>query len=149
MTKRLEAGLEALLGALSAALLLMLLATVIANVILRYGFQSGFVGIEDLGIWLHVALIAIASPLALKGPLSMRFDVGLRLTALRIDTRNDHGTGCTLAAAVTAHLAHGMSLVEAAREAKRYLHAALVAGTGLRVGQGRGPVHHFHGWWPA
>jgi hydroxymethylpyrimidine/phosphomethylpyrimidine kinase len=73
----------------------------------------------------------------------------VRLTAPRIDTRNDHGTGCTLAAAVTAHLAHGMSLVEAAREAKRYLHAALVAGAGLRVGQGRGPVHHFHGWWPA
>jgi hydroxymethylpyrimidine/phosphomethylpyrimidine kinase len=73
----------------------------------------------------------------------------VRLTAPRIETRNDHGTGCTLAAAVTAHLAHGMSLVEAAREAKRYLHAALVAGAGLSLGQGRGPVHHFHGWWPA
>ncbi|WP_430307089.1 TRAP transporter large permease subunit [Rhizobium sp. 0TCS1.26] len=84
MIKRLEAGLEALLGALSAALLLMLLATVIVNVILRYGFQSGFVGIEDLGIWLHVALIAVASPLALKGPRSMRFDVGLRLMPARL-----------------------------------------------------------------
>ncbi|MGF9694431.1 TRAP transporter large permease subunit [Rhizobium sp. 0TCS1.26] len=62
----------------------MLLATVIVNVILRYGFQSGFVGIEDLGIWLHVALIAVASPLALKGPRSMRFDVGLRLMPARL-----------------------------------------------------------------
>lgn len=69
--------------------------------------------------------------------------------APRIDTRNDHGTGCTLAAAVTAHLARGLTLTEACRAAKIYLHAALEAGRALRIGQGRGPVHHFHAWWTA
>ncbi|MBT9371816.1 bifunctional hydroxymethylpyrimidine kinase/phosphomethylpyrimidine kinase [Rhizobium sp. CSW-27] len=71
------------------------------------------------------------------------------LAAPRIDTRNDHGTGCTLAAAVTAHLAKGLALAEACRAAKTYLHAALEAGRGLSIGQGRGPVHHFHAWWTA
>ncbi len=73
----------------------------------------------------------------------------LELAALRIETRHDHGTGCTLAAAITAHLANGRELVEAVRLAKAYLHDALVAGRSLAIGQGRGPVHHFHRWWPA
>lgn len=69
------------------------------------------------------------------------------LSAPRIDTSNDHGTGCTLAAAVTAGLAKGLSLTDACRAAKIYLHAALSAGRELKVGKGRGPVHHFHAWW--
>jgi hydroxymethylpyrimidine/phosphomethylpyrimidine kinase len=69
------------------------------------------------------------------------------LSAPRIDTSNDHGTGCTLAAAVTAGLARGLSLTDACRAAKAYLHAALSAGRDLQVGKGRGPVHHFHAWW--
>ena len=70
-----------------------------------------------------------------------------RLPALRVTTTHDHGTGCTLAAAITAHMALGYDLLKAVREAKAYLHAALEAGNGLAVGQGRGPVHHFHRWW--
>lgn len=70
-----------------------------------------------------------------------------RLAALRITTTKDHGTGCTLAAAITAHLALGHDLLDAVRESKAYLHAALEAGNDLAVGQGRGPVHHFHHWW--
>ncbi|MFD1744968.1 bifunctional hydroxymethylpyrimidine kinase/phosphomethylpyrimidine kinase [Rhizobium helianthi] len=73
----------------------------------------------------------------------------LVLSAQRIATRNDHGTGCTLAAAITAGLAQGLTLVEAATKAKTYLHQALNAGRSLQVGEGRGPVHHFHQWWPA
>ncbi|WP_137129163.1 bifunctional hydroxymethylpyrimidine kinase/phosphomethylpyrimidine kinase [Rhizobium sp. FY34] len=68
-------------------------------------------------------------------------------SALRIETRNDHGTGCTLAAAVTAALGRGLPLPEACRAAKAYLHAALDAGRALKVGKGLGPVHHFHAWW--
>lgn len=71
------------------------------------------------------------------------------LTAARIETRNDHGTGCTLAAALAAQLAKGDTVAEAAKAAKAYLHAALQAGVSLKVGEGRGPVHHFHGWWTA
>lgn len=73
----------------------------------------------------------------------------LELAADRISTRNDHGTGCTLAAAITAGLAKGMPLETAVREAKAYLHAALRAGADMQIGHGRGPVHHFHAWWQA
>lgn len=69
--------------------------------------------------------------------------------APRIETRNDHGTGCTLAAAITANLAKGHTLIEAVGLAKDYLHGALLAGRDLGIGQGRGPVHHFYRWWPA
>ncbi|WEX90813.1 bifunctional hydroxymethylpyrimidine kinase/phosphomethylpyrimidine kinase [Sinorhizobium garamanticum] len=71
----------------------------------------------------------------------------VRLPAARIETINDHGTGCTLSAAIAAGLALGRPLVEAVREAKAYLHAALSAANTLSVGAGRGPVHHFHRWW--
>lgn len=71
------------------------------------------------------------------------------LAAERIETSNDHGTGCTLAAALAAELAKGASLRNASEAAKHYLHAALKAGASLKVGEGRGPVHHFHGWWSA
>ncbi|MEK1886725.1 MAG: bifunctional hydroxymethylpyrimidine kinase/phosphomethylpyrimidine kinase [Phyllobacterium sp.] len=68
-------------------------------------------------------------------------------SASRIATDNDHGTGCTLASAITAELAKGKTLQGAVAGAKDYLTAAMVAGASLKVGQGRGPVHHFHQWW--
>lgn len=73
----------------------------------------------------------------------------LRLSAPRIRTQNDHGTGCTLSAAIAAYLALGHPLRQAVEAAKRYLHAAIEAGQDMRIGGGRGPVHHFHAWWPA
>ncbi|OCP37480.1 bifunctional hydroxymethylpyrimidine kinase/phosphomethylpyrimidine kinase [Ensifer sp. LC163] len=77
------------------------------------------------------------------------FDGGepVRLKAPRIETTNDHGTGCTLSAAIAAGLANGLSLTQAVIAAKDYLHRAVVAAGDLKVGQGRGPVHHFHRWW--
>lgn len=77
------------------------------------------------------------------------FDGGapIRLAASRIDTTNDHGTGCTLSAAIAAGLARGLLLMDAVAAAKDYLHGAIVAAANLKVGQGRGPVHHFHRWW--
>ena len=74
-------------------------------------------------------------------------DTLVRLPAARIATRNDHGTGCTLSAAIAAGLAQGVPLVEAVSAAKAYLHAAISAADRLEIGQGRGPVHHFHRWW--
>ncbi|RIY00878.1 bifunctional hydroxymethylpyrimidine kinase/phosphomethylpyrimidine kinase [Aureimonas flava] len=81
--------------------------------------------------------------------LLLQRDGTQRLPAPRIATRSDHGTGCTLAAAVTAGLAGGLALPDAALAAKAYLTDALRAADSLRVGTGRGPVHHFHAWWPA
>jgi hydroxymethylpyrimidine/phosphomethylpyrimidine kinase len=70
-----------------------------------------------------------------------------RLVAQRVATKNTHGTGCTLSAAIAAGLAKGMGLPEAVREAKAYVSAAIAAADRLQVGSGHGPVHHFHAWW--
>lgn len=58
----------------------------------------------------------------------------------RVATRNDRGTGCTLASALAAGLARGLDGRAAAWEAKRFVHAALERGRGLQVGAGRGPL---------
>jgi len=73
---------------------------------------------------------------------------GGRLTVLearRVDTTNDHGTGCTLSAALAARLATGDSLLEAIATAKRYVGDALAGAAGWRLGAGHGPLDHF-GW---
>lgn len=70
----------------------------------------------------------------------------LELPAQRIDTTRDHGTGCTLAAAVAALLPTA-EVPGAVRRAKDYLNEALAAAGELDVGSGRGPVHHFHALW--
>jgi len=69
------------------------------------------------------------------------------LRAPRLATRNTHGTGCTLSAAIAAHLARGAALAEAVAAAHAYLQGAIAAADTLRIGQGRGPVHHFHAIW--
>lgn len=67
---------------------------------------------------------------------------GVRLyRSRRIESRNTHGTGCTLSAAITALLARGMGLEEAVERAKRYLTQALKTAPGL--GGGVGPLNHF------
>jgi len=71
-----------------------------------------------------------------------------RFALPRLQTDNNHGTGCTLSAAIAAGLARGLGLPDAVREAKEYVHQALAAGVRLAIGSGRGPVHHFHRWWP-
>ena len=85
------------------------------------------------------------------GPRSTDFLVTanrtVRLEGPRIATRNTHGTGCTLSAAVAAGLANGLDLEAAVREAKAYVTAAIAAADRLAVGGGAGPLHHFHRWW--
>ncbi|PYE41383.1 tripartite ATP-independent transporter DctM subunit [Rhizobium sp. PP-F2F-G20b] len=67
--------LDRLLGTLAGLVLAIMLVVVLAGVVLRYGFGTGLMGAEDLGIWLHIALIALGAPLALNGPLAMRLDI--------------------------------------------------------------------------
>lgn len=69
------------------------------------------------------------------------------LHAPRINTVNTHGTGCTLAAAIAANLAHGLNLTSSCHNAKHYLQQALVSYQQLKIGHGHGPVNHFHHWW--
>ena len=58
----------------------------------------------------------------------------------RINTKNTHGTGCTLSSAIAANLAKGASLTAAIRQAKDYVAGALAAD--LKMGKGHGPLHH-------
>jgi hydroxymethylpyrimidine/phosphomethylpyrimidine kinase len=61
-------------------------------------------------------------------------------TSPRIATRNTHGTGCTLSAAITASLASGYDLPEAVERAKRFVTAAIRSNPGF--GAGAGPLDH-------
>ncbi len=75
----------------------------------------------------------------------------IELPATRIETKNTHGTGCTLSSAVAALLpqhAGGFRPVEAAvRQARHWLLGAIAHAGELGVGSGHGPVHHFHAMW--
>ncbi|NKB80562.1 MAG: bifunctional hydroxymethylpyrimidine kinase/phosphomethylpyrimidine kinase [Nitrospirales bacterium] len=59
-----------------------------------------------------------------------------------IDTPHTHGTGCTYASAIAAHLARGALLPDAIDTAKTYLTEAIRHG--LSIGHGHGPTHHFY-----
>ncbi len=63
----------------------------------------------------------------------------------RVVTRNNHGTGCTLASATAALLAHGADVPDAVAGAKRFVHDALVGSAGWALGRGHGPLDPF-GW---
>ena len=60
-----------------------------------------------------------------------------------VDTKNTHGTGCTLSSAIAAFLAQGLSVTEAVKAAKEYVTNALKGGADVEIGHGHGPVNHF------
>jgi len=60
--------------------------------------------------------------------------------AERIDTKNTHGTGCTLSSAIAAGLAQGKEVEEAVSTAKRYITLAIQ--NSLEIGHGHGPLNH-------
>jgi hydroxymethylpyrimidine/phosphomethylpyrimidine kinase len=60
----------------------------------------------------------------------------------RVETSNDHGTGCTHSAAIAAYLALGRSLPDAARMAQKFVAARLRDSAAWDLGHGRGPVSH-------
>jgi hydroxymethylpyrimidine/phosphomethylpyrimidine kinase len=68
----------------------------------------------------------------------------IALAAPRIDTKNTHGTGCSLSSAVAAGLARGENMETAIRNAKAWISAAISAADRFSVGHGHGPIHHFH-----
>lgn len=55
-----------------------LLGVVLTVVVLRYGFGGGFLGSDELAVWLNVALVAAGAPLAINSALAMRLDVFTR-----------------------------------------------------------------------
>ena len=72
-------------------------------------------------------------------------DEFLKFGATRIETNNTHGSGCTLAAAIVAYLAHGSNLKDAVGQAKKYVTQAIRHS--LPLGHGHGPLGHFWRYW--
>ncbi len=62
--------------------------------------------------------------------------------SIRVQTKNTHGTGCTLSASLAANLANGLPIHEAVQHSKAYIDRAIASA--LSIGTGPGPVHHFH-----
>ena len=66
-------------------------------------------------------------------------------TTKRINTKNTHGTGCTLSSAIASHLALGFDLPEAIKRSKDYVTGAIE--NSLELGKGCGPTNHFYRLW--
>lgn len=62
----------------------------------------------------------------------------------KIDSKNTHGTGCTLSSAIATLLALGHELPEAVSEAKEYVYKGIESGKDVHIGEGHGPLNHFH-----
>lgn len=60
----------------------------------------------------------------------------------RINTKNTHGTGCTLSSAIASYLALGEDLAVAVKKAKEYVTMAIE--NALELGHGCGPTNHFY-----
>lgn len=71
----------------------------------------------------------------------------VRFSSPRVATKHTHGTGCTLSAALAALRPRYDNWEQTIQVAKDYLQQALIMADSLEVGQGIGPVHHFHAWW--
>jgi len=66
----------------------------------------------------------------------------VRLEAARIETRHTHGTGCVFSAAITAGLARRIEILQAIRDAKTFVTAAIREA--LPLGSGHGPANPMH-----
>ena len=77
-------------------------------------------------------------------PIDILFDGEqyISFTAKRIQTKNTHGTGCTLSSAIASNLALGYAPAEAVKRAKDYMTCAIEHA--LELGHGAGPTNHFY-----
>ena len=65
-------------------------------------------------------------------------------TSAKIESRNTHGTGCTLSSAIATYLALGDEMPQAVERAKQYVTLGIEAGKDVRTGEGHGPLNHFY-----
>lgn len=73
----------------------------------------------------------------------------LEFVSPRVNTRNTHGTGCSLSSAMATVMARTGDWSEALSRCKEWLQGALSSADELQVGQGNGPINHFHQLWAA
>lgn len=103
-------------------------------------------------LWQGARLVALGCRAVLlkgghgNGPIAedilFTADHTIRFEKPRIETRNTHGTGCTMASAIAARLACGDALEDAVRVSKDYVWNAIRSGVRFSVGNGNGPVDH-------
>lgn len=65
-------------------------------------------------------------------------------TGKHINSKNVHGTGCTLSSAIATYLAFGMNMPDAVDKAKTYVAEAIDSGKDIAIGHGNGPLNHFY-----
>lgn len=109
-------------------------------------------GLADMGKAVDVLLALGAGAVLMKGGhlegerivdlLRTADGTEVRFESERIDTRSTHGTGCTLASAIAAGLAEGLTLRDSVQQAKDFVHEAIRTAPGL--GKGFGPLNHAH-----
>jgi hydroxymethylpyrimidine kinase/phosphomethylpyrimidine kinase len=92
------------------------------------------------GHFLESGATSVRAPDVLVGPDG--YDI---FDAPRVVTTNDHGTGCSLAAAIAANVALGLDVPAAVATAKDFVLRALRGGATWQLGQGHGPIDHL-GW---
>jgi hydroxymethylpyrimidine/phosphomethylpyrimidine kinase len=69
-------------------------------------------------------------------------EASFELCAARVDTVNNHGTGCSFAASIAAQLAGGADPRTAIVAAKQVIHAAILRAAAWKLGAGHGPIDH-------
>lgn len=62
----------------------------------------------------------------------------------KVDSKNVHGSGCTLSSAIASYVARGFDVATAIQQAQNYVHASIVSGKDVLIGKGNGPLNHFH-----
>ena len=68
----------------------------------------------------------------------------MQVSSPRVETKNTHGTGCSLSSALAARLGAGEDLADALEWSTVWLHEAIANADALNVGKGHGPVDHGH-----
>ncbi len=63
--------------------------------------------------------------------------------APKVESKNTHGTGCSLSSAIATFLALENPLPIAVEKAKEYVYQGIMAGKDVQIGNGHGPLNHF------
>lgn len=74
---------------------------------------------------------------------SKGINASIRYEEPKIDSKNTHGTGCTLSSAIATFLAQGESVEQAVGKAKQYVTQGILNGKDVHIGDGHGPLNHF------
>lgn len=100
-----------------------------------------------------ISVLVKAGHLTDRTLIDVLYDVDTKqiveLTSQRLDTRNTHGTGCTLSSAIAAHMAQTSDVTKSVRAGQQYIAEAIKAGANYHIGEGHGPVKHFYKCWEA